>query len=199
MTRQMQEDDFRIEPQPPYTPHIGTLVQMMAYARFTTLQAVDGLSVDELDTTYDDFPHSVAMLLGHLAATERAYQAISFEGLDPFAGDVPMYDRYLGAMTYGEHGLVVRGFRLAELLKELADVRRDTLAALAKKDDAWLSERLTLPGFTDMNQHWIWFHVMEEELSDRGQIRLLRRAILRAQASGEPGGEPNSAQEGGEG
>ena len=173
---------LRIEPQPAYSPMIGVLVEMLTYARLTTLQAVENMNRIELDTTYEDFPHSVAMLLGHLAAVERAYQFISFQGLDPFAGEVPEYERYLGAMTHGEHGLVVRGYRLEELLGELADVRAATLTELARRDDAWLAERLTLPDMTDMNHHWIWFHVMEEELSDRGQMRLLRQAILRAQA-----------------
>ncbi len=187
---------LRIDPQPEYSPHIGVLVEMLSYARLTTLQAVAGLTRTELDTAYDDFPHSVAMLLGHLAAVERAYQHISFQGLDPFAGDVPEYDRYLGAMTFGEHGLVVRGYQLSALLGELADVRAATLAGLAQRDDAWLADHLTLPGLTDMNHHWIWFHVMEEELSDRGQIRLLLQAMQRAQASSEPAApasEPSDA------
>ncbi|AWN22513.1 hypothetical protein DKM44_04070 [Deinococcus irradiatisoli] len=173
---------LRIEPQPIFSPMIGVLVEMLNYARLTTLTAVEGLSRSELDITYDDFPHSVAMLLGHLAATERAYQHLSFEGQDPFAGDVPDYDRYLGAMTFGEHGLVVRGHEPEALLSELAEVRAATLAELARRDDAWLSRRLTLPEMTDMNHHWIWFHVMEEELGHRRQIRLLREAMVRAQA-----------------
>ncbi len=176
---------LRIDPEPAYTPMIGVLAEMLSYARLTTLQAVADLTRSELDTTYDDFPHSIAMLLGHLAAAERAYQFISFQGLDPFAGDVPEYDRSLGAMTYGEHGLAVRGFELEELLAELDGVRQITLSELARRDDTWLSERLTLPGFTDMNHHWVWFHVMEEELSDRGQIRLLRQAMLRAEERGQ--------------
>ncbi|AZI42287.1 DUF664 domain-containing protein [Deinococcus psychrotolerans] len=184
---------LRIDPQPPSTPHIGALVEMLSYTRLTTLQAVEGLDKQDLDTTYDDFPHSIAMLLGHLAAVERAYQYISFENLDPFAGDVPAYDRYLGAMTFGEHGLAVRRFQLKELLDELAEVRAETLRELGKRDDAWLGQRLNLPEMTDMNHHWVWFHVLEEELSDRGQIRLLRQAILRAQtAEATP---PDSADE----
>ena len=29
----------------------------------------------------------------------------------------------------------------------------------------------------DMNQHCAWFHVMEDEVSHRGQIRLLRKHV----------------------
>ncbi|WP_420595685.1 DUF664 domain-containing protein [Deinococcus sp.] len=172
---------LRIEAQPPYTPDIGTLVEMLNYARLTTLQAVDGLDRNELDVTSPDFPHSISLQLAHLAAAERAYQYISFRGVDPFAEDVPEYAPYLGAMTYGEHGFVLPRQALNKLLRELEEVRQDTLAELKTRDDAWLTERLTLPGFTDMNQHWLWFHVMEEELVQRGQIRLLREAIQRQQ------------------
>ena len=171
---------LRIDPQPPYTPNIGTLVEMLNYARLTTLQAVDGLERSELDTTFPDFPHSIALQLAHLAAAERAYQYISFRNIDPFE-DVPEYAPYLGAMTYGEHGFVLPRQALDKLLRELEEARQDTLAELKTRDDAWLTERLTLPGFTDMNQHWLWFHVMEEELVQRGQIRLLREATVRQQ------------------
>ncbi|GAA4007231.1 DinB family protein [Deinococcus rubellus] len=184
---------LRIDPQPAYSPHIGVLVEMLTYARLTTLQAVEGMDRAELNTTYPDFPHSVALQLAHRTAAERAYQYISFQGTDPFAEDVPDYAPYLGAMTYGEHGPVLPRQSLEKLLRELEEVRRGTLAELARRDDAWLAERLTLPGFTDMNHHWIWFHVMEEELSDRGQIRLLRQAVLRAQAREEA--QPDSADE----
>ena len=47
---------LRIEPQPAYSPMIGVLVEMLAYARLTTLQAVEGMDRAELDTSYDDFP-----------------------------------------------------------------------------------------------------------------------------------------------
>ena len=173
---------LRIDPQPPYSPTIGTLAEMLSYARLTTLQAVDGLDRSELDITFTDFPHSIALQLAHLAAAERAYQYISFRNIDPFAEDVPEYAPYLGAMTYGEHGLVLPRQSLDKLLRELDEVRQGTLAELKTRDDAWLSERLILPGFTDMNHHWLWFHVMEEELVQRGQIRLLREALLRHSA-----------------
>ena len=30
------------------------------------------------------------------------------------------------------------------------------------------------------NQHWAWFHVMEDEVSHRGQIRVIRKAAQQA-------------------
>ena len=92
----------RIEPQPEYSPHIGALVQIMACARMTTLKAVEGMGVAELDATAPGFSNSVGMLLAHMAATDRIYQAASFENRDPF--ETPEYAPYQGAMTFGWKG-----------------------------------------------------------------------------------------------
>ncbi|WP_407568692.1 DinB family protein [Deinococcus altitudinis] len=163
---------------PPYSPHIGALVQMMAYARLTTVQAVEGMNGAELDAVPPGFSNSVGMLLAHIAATDRLYQAASFEGRDIY--DAPEYAPHLGAMTFGHSGEPVRGRTLEHLLSELENVRAHTLSQLARRDDAWLAAAAQVPGFADMNQHWAWFHVMEDEVSHRGQIRILRRAIQQA-------------------
>ncbi|MGY2894996.1 DinB family protein [Deinococcus sp. UYEF24] len=166
---------------PPYSPHIGALVQMMAYARLTTLQAVEGMSVPELDAVPPGFSNSVGMLLAHVAATDRLYQAASFEGRDVF--DTPEYAPYLGAMTFGQSGERVQGRTLESLLSELEEVRAHTLSQLAQRDDEWLASAAHVPGFPDMNQHWAWFHVMEDEVSHRGQIRSIRAALRKAEQS----------------
>ena len=160
---------------PPYSPHIGALVQMMAYARLTTLQAVEGMGISELDAIPPSFSNSVGMLLAHIAATDRIYQAASFEGRDVFG--TPEYTPYQGAMTFGWKGEKVQGRTLENLLAELEEVRAYTLSQLAQRDDDWLASAASAPGFADMNQHWAWFHVMEDEVSHRGQIRIIRKAI----------------------
>ncbi|MGI8747640.1 MAG: DinB family protein [Deinococcus sp.] len=148
---------------------------MMAYARMTTLWAVQGLTVTDLDRVPPGFSNSIGMLLAHIAATDRLYHAVSFQGLDLLG--TPEYTPHLGAMTFGEEGARVMGQPLESLLAELEESRAATLRELARRGDAWLSSRLSAPGFEDMNQHWAWFHVMEDELSHRGQMRVLRGAL----------------------
>jgi hypothetical protein len=80
---------------PGFTPQIGALVDMMHYARLTTLDAAEGLSAEELDTVPEGFSNSIGMLLAHIAATDRIYQAASFEDRDVF--EAPEYAPYLGA------------------------------------------------------------------------------------------------------
>jgi uncharacterized damage-inducible protein DinB len=166
---------------PGFTPQIGALVDMMHYARLTTLDAVEGLSLVELDALPEGFSNSIGMLLAHIAATDRIYQAASFEDRDVF--EAPEYAPYQGAMTFGWKGEQVQGRTLDDLLQELKKTRAHTLAQLAERDDAWLSSKLLAPGFGPMNQHWAWFHVMEDEVSHRGQMRLIRKALKRSELS----------------
>ncbi|MEF2277861.1 DinB family protein [Deinococcus sp. YIM 134068] len=169
-----------IEPAPGYTPHIGVLVAMMNYARLTTLQAVGGLSVEELDAIPPGFSNSIGMLLAHIAAVDRLYQRLSFENRGFDKGEMAVYG---GAISFGQEGERVRGFELGHYLDDLEAARADTLAELARRDDTWLASNLQVPDFDYPNHHWAWFHVMEDEVSHRGQIRIIRK-VLEAQTQG---------------
>ena len=148
---------------------------MMNYARMTTLQAVKGVTAAELDAIPAGFSNSVGMLLAHIAAVDRLYHIFSFQGVNPYRTDD--FDPYLGAMTFGKRGERVVGRTLDELLSELEGSRAATLRELSRRDDAWLNS--TASGWDDFqpNHHWSWFHVMEDEVSHRGQIRILRKAL----------------------
>src|SRR6185295_8761588 len=61
-----------------FASEIGRLVSMMNYVRFTTLAAVAGLSVNELDYLHDAQSNSIGALLAHIAAAEVGYQAATF-------------------------------------------------------------------------------------------------------------------------
>ena len=61
-----------------FTPQIGRLVSMMNYARHTTLSAVEGLAVTELDYLHDSQSNSIGALLAHIAGAEVGYQAATF-------------------------------------------------------------------------------------------------------------------------
>lgn len=173
-TTLQSERAYRIEPEPQYTPQIGALAEMMNYARLTTLQAVEGLSVEQLDAVPEGFGNSIGMLLAHIAAVDRAYQIWSFEGRDMGEGDEVIQ----GGLSMGKNGTPPpTGQSLETLLAELEASRAATLEVFATKDDGWLASHLPASGWDDMNQHWAWFHVMEDEISHRGQIRILRKHV----------------------
>lgn len=169
----MHPSPLRIEPIAGYTPTIGRLVCMLSYARSTTLAAVQGLTVAQLDVVHDAGSNSIGALLAHMAAVERSYQVLTFEGRR-LAPDEQ--ERWSAALTLGAEGRrVLRGQPLEHYLEELAAARQDTLAALAARDDDWL-ERPVGPA-PAINAHWAWFHVAEDEINHRGQIRWLRARL----------------------
>lgn len=162
-----------VEPLPGYSPEIGRLVSMLTYIRGGLLHAVDGLTRDELDHLHDPESNSIGALLAHAAAVERLYQIVTFEDREPTAADeAPM----LAALDLGESGRrELHGRDLAEYLDDLSAARKDTLEQLALRDDAWLDPPLS--GMPDMNAHWAWFHVAEDEINHRGQIEWLKKRL----------------------
>ncbi|GGM40309.1 hypothetical protein GCM10008956_15970 [Deinococcus arenae] len=170
--------------QPGFTPMIARLLGMMAYTRETTLEAVQGFTVEELDLIPDGHANSAGMLLAHMAAVERIYQLISADHPDP---DSALEAHYWPGLNLGEQGRAeIRGRPLRHYLEELARVRAGTLELLAARDDAWLDESLPFWGGTG-NRHFMWFHVFEDEINHRGQLRLLRRHMPGQQGLGMTG------------
>lgn len=163
----------QIAPLPGFAPTVGRLVAMLTYARQTLLTAVAGLSPDDLDHLHDAHSNSIGALLAHAAAVERWYQILTFEARRPSAHDEAPW---LAALDLGDEGRrLLRGRTLAAYVDELADVRARTLTQLARRDDAWLEAPLAAA--PEMNAHWAWFHVAEDEISHRGQIRWLRARL----------------------
>ena len=87
------------------------------------------------------------------------------------------------ALTLGEIGRrSLRGHSLDHYLDELSAVRQVTLQMLAARDDGWL-ERSVVPA-PKINAHWAWFHVAEDEINHRGQIRWLRARLPKGDVEG---------------
>ena len=169
----MLPSPIRIEPIAGYSPTIGRLVGMLTYARNTTLAAVDGLSTAALDHLHDAESNSIGALLAHITVVERSYQILTFE--DRLLSSEEN-ERLSTALNLGANGRrLLRGHSLEHYVEELAHVRRVTLEALAARDDEWL-ERSVVPA-PKINAHWAWFHVAEDEINHRGQIRWLRTRL----------------------
>ena len=169
----MPSPSFRIEPLPGYAPTIGRLVGILSYARTTTLAAVEGLSVAQLDHLQDESSNSIGALLAHIFVVERGYQVLSFDEQAPSAQEKASWEP---ALTLGaEARRQLRGKPLEHYVNELSEVRRITLEGLAARDDVWLER--TLSAAPAMNAHWGWFHVAEDEINHRGQIRWLRARL----------------------
>jgi uncharacterized damage-inducible protein DinB len=165
-------DLYLIAELPGYSPQIGRLVSMMNYVRSTTLTAVAGLGVDELDYLHDAQSNSIGALLSHIAATEVGYQAAT------------LYERELNALEKQEWAAAIelgdsarreiRGHGLDYYLTRLEQLRATTLAELGRRTDQWLEDSTTFGNGRRVNNYFKWFHVFGHEINHRGQIRWLR-------------------------
>jgi uncharacterized damage-inducible protein DinB len=180
-----------------YTPQIARLIGMMNYARMTTLQMVGGLTTEELDALPDPNGNSIGMLLEHFCAVEIGYQAITFDGNEDWEG--VLGERWTPGGDLGALGREkIRGHGLRYYLQNLRDVRADTLERFKTRDDAWLEEPVPFWGTTG-NRYFAWFHVFEDEINHRGQIRLIYKTLPRLQNPGRLGIAPVAAREDGTG
>jgi uncharacterized damage-inducible protein DinB len=170
----MNEGDlFLIGDVPGFTTQISRLVSMMNYVRHTTLSAVAGLGVDELDYLHDPQSNSIGALLSHIAAAEVGYQAATF-----YARDLNDEERHEwgAALELGERARhEIRGRELDYYLSRLEQVRMKTLTELGRREDQWLEEQTSFGSGQRVNNYFKWFHVFGHEINHRGQIRWLRR------------------------
>lgn len=166
---------LRIEPLPGYTPTIGRLVSMLTYSRLSLLAAVEGLSQPELDHLHDPQSNTIGALLAHVAAVEQWFQIYTFEGYEPAVKAGTPWSAALDLGDEARRNLL--GRELQSYVEALAETRRVTLAALADRTDRWLEAPLAAE--PSRNAHWAWFHVAEDEISHRGQIRWLRARLPR--------------------
>jgi uncharacterized damage-inducible protein DinB len=171
-----EHSPYVVGAQPGFTPEIGRLVSMLAYARRTTLHAVRGLSPAQLDHLQDAESNSIGALLLHVAGVEVAYQCTTFERRGLSAAEQA---RWGAALDLGPRAREeIRGHALAQYVGLLEEVRANTLRELARRDDAWLEETTPFGGGQHVaNNYFKWFHVMEDEVNHRGQIRWLRRRL----------------------
>ncbi len=166
---------FVIAPLPGCAPEISRLVGMMAYARLTTLQAVMELTVAELDHVHDGAANSIGAILAHIGALEVMYQRTALEVRRPTAADRA---RWGAAFQLGpDTRAMTCGRTLESYVADLAEVRARTLAELMRRPDAWLNEIIQVTGRPPVNRYFSTFHVFEDELNHRGQIRWLRQRL----------------------
>jgi uncharacterized damage-inducible protein DinB len=159
-------------PAPGYSPMVGALVAMLEYTRATTLNGVASLGIAELDHQHDERANPIGAMLAHVAAIEWVH-AVQTLG-PPATAEVwaewgPLIQ--LGPAAWA----AARGHTLEAHVERLRAVRERTLEALRAVDDDWLTRAAPLPWLPKpATNMWAWYHVMEDELNHRGQIRWLR-------------------------
>lgn len=168
---------FMIESAGGFSQQMGRLVSMMNYARWTTLEAVKELSAEQLDYLMDEKANSIGALLVHIAAVEYVYYVRTIEKRDMTEDERKEWGP---ALELGNRGRsAIKNNPLQYYLDILNKVRERTLKSLSELSDEWLDEYEPEPRFGNrpVNNYFKWFHVFEDEINHRGQIRLIRKRI----------------------
>ncbi|WP_226579551.1 DinB family protein [Halobacillus litoralis] len=163
---------YQVQSEKGFTDKIGELVCMLEHARAVTIAEVADLTKKELDTC-DAGGNSIGALLSHIAAIEYVHQVISFEERDLTEEELAEWG---AALKLGETARMnIHSSSIDDYLDVLEFTRDQTLELLKEKDDAWLYEERTWPNGVKYNPYYLWFHVMEDEINHRGQIRSMIR------------------------
>ena len=115
----------------------------------------------------------ISGLTAALRLVERGYQVVTFEERTLSSEEDAAWEPALKLGAEGRR--LLRNEPLEHYLYQLSEVRQRTLDALAARDDAWLEQPLSAA--PKMNAHFAWFHVAEDEINHRGQIRWLRARL----------------------
>ena len=163
---------FLITDIPGYTPKISRLICMMNLARQVTLHSVKGLTIKELDYLHDDESNSIGALLLHIAAMDFAYQKITFEERDLTEEELRKWEHALELGPAGREK--IKENDLEFYINALNEVRNKTNEILKSKDDEWLEKEVPM-GKHKSNNYYLWFHVFEDEINHRGQIKWIKK------------------------
>lgn len=160
-----QKDNLSLE--------FSKLVSMMRYTRMTTLEEVKDLTVDQLDSLINEEANSIGMLLTHMASVEKAYQIDTFEKREFTDEDIRMLNP---GMELGNTAREqIKGNPIEYYIKLLEQTRIKTINTFQTLPDSWLFEQAPFFEGKTTNNYFKWFHVMEDELNHRGQIRVIKK------------------------
>jgi len=144
--------NLRIVPVAGVAPRISDLITMLDYTRETTLDAVRGLSREQLDFRHGTRGNSIGALLAHIASVEAAYAIRTFEEREPNDAEKA---RWRPAWLLGERAReAYRGLDLSVYVDWLAEVREHTRTQLAVRNDEWLLREFEFPNGEPVNHHW---------------------------------------------
>ena len=154
---------------------IAGLIDMLRHARRTTIKAISGLTPAQLDHQHDPESNSIGALLTHIAAVEVWYQVNTFECRDWTAED----DVLCGGAVELRPSLceTIREQPLEFYLDSMATIRARTERELRMRDEEWLLRVEPFGDDCDASNYWKWFHVCEDEINHRGQMRWLRKRL----------------------
>ncbi|KIL51678.1 hypothetical protein KP77_11900 [Jeotgalibacillus alimentarius] len=168
--------DFTIRQRNGFDGKIGELVSMMTYSRDVLLEDIKDLSQSDLDFIAYEGSNSIGSLLMHITSVEFVHQVITHENRDLTDREMAQWKTalFLGPEASKE----VSGNPVDYYINLLAEMREKTLSILSSKNEEWLFEEDIWGNGVSNNKYWLWYHVMEDEINHRGQIRVIKRMMV---------------------
>lgn len=157
---------------------ISHLLSQIQLVRTQLITYTADLLPAELDIRIGAGFNSIGTILKHIAANEYVYQLTTFEGR---ATDEKEKEFWRGAST-GELILnLINGNDIEYYHNLLNTVRSKSIENLLAKNDEWLYANTAYKFDSPVNNYYCWFHVMEDEISHLGQIKILKNQIRNLQ------------------
>lgn len=153
------------------------LVSMMDFVRWTTLLEVQDLTIKQLDYLMDEDSNSIGMLLAHMVAIEKSYQIDTFDKRKPTEEDFKVLNPGLELGDAAREQF--KGKPIDYYMEQLEITRKNTIETFKTLPDSWLFEQSPFWWDEPANNFFKWFHVFEDELNHRGQIRLIKKSLLK--------------------
>jgi uncharacterized damage-inducible protein DinB len=167
--------DYRIRTIGDFTPRVGEIVSMLEHTRAVTLEEIKDLSEEELDYLVDEGSNSIGSLLLHIASIEFVHQVISFENRDINELELKQWK---SPLELGEGARKnINKNSVDFYIDELSKVRENTLSQFKGLRDDWLFQEKEWGNGVSYNNYYLWFHVFEDEINHRGQIRTIKRML----------------------
>ncbi|MFD1739580.1 DinB family protein [Bacillus salitolerans] len=149
---------------------------MLEYSREILLDDIKGLDQGDLDYIAYEGANSIGALLVHIVAIEFVHQVITFEKRDLNETELAYWE---SALFLGEKAKeAIKNKPIEYYVNLLSETRETTLALLRSQKEEWLFEEHKWENGVTHNYYWLWYHVMEDEVNHRGQIRMIKKMLF---------------------
>lgn len=162
---------YEINPVEGYTPQIGVMVDMLEDLKDRITEMTRDLSQTETDFLFDEKANSIGALIMHIAANEAYYQVETLEGRTWTKEESDFWGAAAGLGA--KQRVELKGKPIKYYLELWDEVRAKTLAGLKLKDDTWFAANIE----EGINNHWVWYHVLEHSANHMGQISLVKNRL----------------------
>lgn len=163
-----------ISPISGFDVQIGHLVSIMQLARSVTLKITYGLSIKHLDFELDYLANSIGSLLMHIGSLEFFTQHLLFKDIPKDRDEMSVWRQAFSDQLSKK---TIKSHNIEYYVSQLEKVRKVTLNQLAKFTDNWLYIETPAGDDIVMNNYFRLYHLVEDEISHCGQIKLIKKRI----------------------